>query len=35
MDDFTWFVVGIAGGAAAALGLGYAALTWYLTRRNA
>lgn len=34
VDDFTAFVLGIAGGAALALGLGYAALTRYLTRRN-
>jgi hypothetical protein len=26
MDDFTWFLVGVAGGATAVLGLGYAAL---------
>jgi hypothetical protein len=34
MDDFTWFVVGVAGGAAAALGLGYIALVWYFSRNN-
>jgi hypothetical protein len=33
MDDFTWFLVGIAGGAVTALGVGYAALVWY-TKRN-
>ena len=32
MDDFTWFVVGVAGGAVAALAGGYLALLWYLSR---
>lgn len=34
MDDFSWFVVGVAGGAVTALGLGYVALVWYLNRNN-
>jgi len=34
VDDFTLFVLGVAGGATAALGLGYLFLTWYLTRRD-
>jgi hypothetical protein len=34
MDDFTWFVVGVAGGAVFALGAGYAALVWYMNRNN-
>ena len=32
MNDFTWFVVGIAGGAGLALCAGYAVLVRYLTR---
>lgn len=32
MDGFTWFVLGIAGGAAAVLGLGYAAYKIYIWR---
>jgi hypothetical protein len=34
MDGFTWFVIGVAGGAGAALALGYAGLAWYLNRNN-
>lgn len=34
VDDFTAFVLGIAGGAALALGLGYLALTRYLTHKD-
>jgi hypothetical protein len=32
MDDFTLFVIGVAGGATAVLGLGYAAYKLYIWR---
>lgn len=32
MDDFSWFVVGVAGGAAAVLGAGYFAYKLWIWR---
>jgi hypothetical protein len=34
MDEFTWFLVGVVGGAVTALGAGYVGLLWYLNRNN-
>lgn len=32
MDEFTWFLVGVVGGAVTALALGYVGLAWYMNR---